>query len=117
MVRNVSSVVLHPEYSKRTVVNTIALLFLEVLTNQNTVLILTDQSQTEFDLNNHIDTICLPGYKQNYDDRQQCYVKGWGKDKFGAEGSYQVVMKEVEIPMVTRDQCQDSLRTTRLGRR
>lgn len=92
---------LHPEYNNRSLVNTIALLFME----------------TEFDLDFHIDTICLPDYKESFDDREECYVKGWGKDKFGPEASWQVVMKEVQLPMVPYDQCQSQLRTTRLGRR
>jgi len=94
--RNVTATVLHPEFNPKTVVNTIALLFLE----------------TEFNLDSHIDTICLPAYQQNFDDRKQCFVKGWGKDIFGPDGSYQVVMKEVDVPMVPHGDCQTMLRNT-----
>merc|ERR1712112_627231 len=51
--------------------------------------------ETPFELANHVDTICLPKYQENFDDRQKCFVKGWGVDKFGEEGVYQVVMMEV----------------------
>merc|ERR1711974_492652 len=42
---------------------------------------------------------------------------GWGKDQFGAAGNYQVVLKEIDLPVVGHDQCEASLRTTRLGKR
>ena len=44
-------------------------------------------------------------------------MKGWGKDTFGKDGEYQVVLKEVSLPVVPRDQCLNWLRATRLGRR
>merc|ERR1719187_2203004 len=99
--RNVKEVVLHPEFNKGNLVNTIAILFLE----------------EEFVLADHIDTICLPDYKDYYADSSECFVKGWGKDHFGADAEYQVVLKEVSLPVVPRDQCVDWLRATRLGKR
>jgi len=38
-------------------------------------------------------------------------------DKVGAAEEYQVVLKGIGLPVVGHDQCQDSLRQTRLGRR
>ena len=38
--------------------------------------------------------------------------QGWGKDIFGPDGSYQVVMKEVDVPMVPHGDCQTMLRNT-----
>ena len=38
--------------------------------------------------------------------------QGWGKDHFGPDASYQVVMKEVQVPMVGHAQCQTQLRAT-----
>merc|ERR1719450_1401824 len=99
--RNVVHVELHPEFNKGNLVNTVALLFLE----------------SDFILADHIDTICLPDYKEKFEDREECFVKGRGKDTFGKEGEYQVVLKEVGLPIVPRDQCLDWLRATRLGRR
>ena len=92
---------LNPEFNKGNLVNTVALLFLE----------------TEFELADHIDTICLPEYQEKFEDRQECFVKGWGKDTFGKDAEYQVVLKEVALPVVPRDQCLNWLRATRLGRR
>jgi len=99
--RGVLEVVLHPEFNQGNLVNTIAILFLE----------------EEFVLADHIDTICLPDYQDYYADSSECYVKGWGKDHFGADAEYQVVLKEVSLPVVPRDQCVDWLRATRLGKR
>ena len=59
LLRNVSSGVTHQEFNPKNLQNTIALLFLE----------------TEFVLDSHVDTICLPQYQQNFDDRQHCFVK------------------------------------------
>lgn len=38
-----------------------------------------------------------------------------GKDLFGKEGKYQVILKRVELPIVPRDKCVRELRKTRLG--
>ena len=34
----------------------------------------------------------------------------------GEKGNYQVILKAVDLPTVPHDQCQNSLRTTRLGK-
>merc|ERR550519_1556737 len=99
--RGVLEVVLHPEFNQGNLVNTIAILFLE----------------EEFVLADHIDAICLPDYQDYYADSSECFVKGWGKDHFGEDAEYQVVLKEVSLPVVPRDQCVDWLRATRLGKR
>ena len=49
--------------------------------------------ETEFDLDFHIDTICLPDYKESFADREECYVKGWGKDKFGPEATVEDIIQ------------------------
>jgi len=99
--RTVNHIVSHAEFNPRNLGNTIALLFVE----------------NDFELADHIDTICLPAYQENFELSKGCYVKGWGKDVFGKEGEYQVVLKEVSLPMVSDAQCLDWLRATRLGRR
>jgi len=99
--RDVTHIVTHPEFNSRNLGNTVALLFLNA----------------EFQLADHIDTICLPQFQGTYDDLSECYVKGWGKDEFGKAGQYQVVLKEIKLPMVHTATCQDFLRRTRLGRR
>merc|ERR1712012_1398860 len=37
-------------------------------------------------------------------DFQTCFATGWGKDQFGAAGNYQVVLKEIDLPVVGHDQ-------------
>ncbi|ODM90248.1 Clotting factor B [Orchesella cincta] len=41
-------------------------------------------------------------------------VKGFGKDAFG-NGKHSYIMKEVDLPIVDQDICEQRLRTTRLG--
>jgi len=69
-----------------------------------------------FVLDYNIDTICLPKPDMKF-RHQTCYAMGWGKDKFGKDGSFQAVLKEVEIRTMDHNDCQDSLRSTRLGSR
>ena len=90
-------IVSHAEFNPRNLGNTIALLFVE----------------NNFELADHIDTICLPAYQvlswsyqfglvlchhlglqENFELSKGCYVKGWGKDVFGKEGEYQVISQK-----------------------
>merc|ERR1712083_226350 len=50
----------------------------------------------------HIDTVCLPQPEELF-DFQTCFATGWGKDQFGAAGNYQVVLKEIDLPVVGHD--------------
>merc|ERR1711936_25556 len=98
--RAVHQVDLHPEFNRRNLANDWALLY----------------TTEPFELQEHIDTICLPEPEEVFEG-QDCFATGWGKDQFGAAGEYQVVLKEIDLPVVGHQQCQDSLRRTRLGRR
>jgi len=98
--RKVRDLRIHPEFNPRNLANDLAVLFLD----------------SPFELDHHIDTVCLPEPGESF-DYNTCFATGWGKDKFGAEGNYQVVLKEVELPVVGRDQCERDLRVTRLGGR
>merc|ERR1711971_1478110 len=98
--RYVQTLDIHPEFNPRNLANDWAVLY----TNQ------------DFDLQAHIDTVCLPEPEEQFDG-QSCFATGRGKDQFGAAGEYQVVLKEIDLPVVGHQQCQDSLRRTRLGKR
>lgn len=98
--REVSSMVVHPQYTKSNLVNDIALLFL----------------RSPVAIEAHINTACLPPQDFNF-DRSRCVASGWGKNVFGKEGKYQVILKKINLPMVPFSQCQNALRTTRLGNR
>merc|ERR1712088_958788 len=79
--RQVAALEIHPEFDARNLKNDFAVLF----------------TSQEFDLDDHIDTACLPQPGDKFDDAT-CFATGWGKDKFGAAG-------------------QDQLRQTRLGKK
>merc|ERR1712165_527128 len=98
--RRVRSVDIHPEFNERNLANDWALLYTE----------------QDFELEEHIDTVCLPQPDDIF-DYQTCHATGWGKDQFGAAGQYQVVLKEVSLPIVGHNQCQETLRNTRFGKR
>ena len=98
--RRVRNVDIHPEFNERNLANDWALLYTE----------------QDFELEEHIDTICLP-HPDDVFDFHTCHATGWGKDQFGAAGQYQVVLKEVSLPIVGHNQCQETLRNTRLGSR
>ncbi|KAG8305069.1 phenoloxidase-activating factor 2-like [Homalodisca vitripennis] len=97
--RVVKEVVIHEGYYARGVFNDIALLFLD----------------NPADIAENVATICLPEQDENMDNRN-CVASGWGKDVFGKEGKNQVILKKVDLPIVRRNQCLESLRQTRLGR-
>merc|ERR550517_310467 len=96
--RQVEVLEIHPEFEARNLRNDFAVLF----------------TTEEFVLDSHIDTACLPQPGETFDGTT-CFATGWGKDKFGDDGEYQVVLKEIDLPVVNDDDCQDSLRKTRLG--
>jgi len=98
--RNVAGLRIHPEFEPRNLFNDFAVLFME----------------KDFDLGVNVDTVCLPQPGDSF-TASECFATGWGKDKFGSAGEYQVVLKEIDLPVVSNPVCQDSLRTTRLGKR
>lgn len=44
----------------------------------------------------------------------RCYTAGWGKNDF-TNGAFQAIIKEVDVPIVDPNTCQNFLRSTRLG--
>jgi hypothetical protein len=90
----------HPDFNPKNLANDWALIY----------------TSKDFELQTHIDTVCLPEPDELFDSTT-CFATGWGKDQFGASGQYQVVLKEIDLPVVGHDQCQAALRSTRLGRR
>lgn len=97
--RAVRSIVIHKGFSKQSLHNDIALLILT----------------SPVDLTDNVNTICLPALNTRYSD-QRCFVSGWGKDSYGVTGSYQTILKKVEVPVISHDACQRQLRQTILGK-
>jgi len=98
--RFVKDLTMHPEFDGRNLQNDFALLF----------------TAEDFELSSHVDTACLPNPDELFEENT-CFATGWGKDRFGSAGNYQVVLKEIDLSVVNHDQCEDSLRKTRLGKR
>jgi len=93
-----ADVQIHPEFNPRNLANDFALIFM----------------QEDYNLDYHIDTVCLPQPNNEF-NFETCFATGWGKDKFGAEGEYQVILKEIGLSVVPKDTCENKLRGTRLG--
>lgn len=97
--RYVKDIIYHEQFNKGSLYNDVALLFLEV----------------PFSFKLNIQPICLPNKGEEF-ELDRCYATGWGKNKFGKEGEYQVILKKIDLPVVENVQCQNNLRETRLGR-
>lgn len=98
--RRVREVIIHEHFNKGSLKNDVALLILD----------------QPFDLAENIQPVCLPPKNHNFEG-SKCFASGWGKNVFGKEGKYQVILKKVELPIVAHNACQTSLRSTRLGAR
>ncbi|KAL7639535.1 UNVERIFIED_CONTAM: hypothetical protein RMT77_010036 [Armadillidium vulgare] len=96
--RFVTHVIIHPEYNEGSLWNDFAILVLEA----------------PFVLGPNVDTICLPNHGEIF-DHVSCYATGWGKDKFGREGRFQNILKQVSLKVVPHGICEKALRSTRLG--
>ncbi|KAM3957636.1 phenoloxidase-activating factor 2-like [Aphomia sociella] len=99
--RDVETVEIHKDYSQGTLYYDIAVLFLS----------------TPLELTPNIGVACLPPAKEHAEAGTRCIATGWGKDKFGKEGSYQTILKKVEVPVVEHRSCLKLLQNTRLGTR
>ncbi|CAH0403879.1 unnamed protein product [Chilo suppressalis] len=98
--RDVGSMEIHKDFDGGKLFYDIALLFLT----------------KPMDLAPNVGVACLPLPKQKAIPGTRCFATSWGKDKFGKEGRYQVILKKVELPVVEPKQCRDLLRKTRLGK-
>ncbi|RZF44952.1 hypothetical protein LSTR_LSTR001913 [Laodelphax striatellus] len=66
-------------------------------------------------MSEYINTVCIPP-QSTVPIFATCTATGWGKDEYGKEGKYQVIMKKVDLPIVPRNVCEAKLRQTRLGK-
>lgn len=96
----VREVIVHESFNKRNLANDIALLIME----------------QPFVLAANIQPVCLPPVNTKFDG-QNCVASGWGKNIFGKEGKYQVILKKVQLPIVSHDKCEADLHKTRLTHR
>lgn len=99
--RDISEIYLHSGFNPMTLQNDIALLRLS----------------DPLELAEHINVICMPEQDESFDAYKNCVANGWGKDVFGREGRYAVILKLVEIDMIPYNTCSMLLKRTRLGSR
>jgi hypothetical protein len=99
---NASHISIHPAFDGKNLQNDFALIHLK----------------EEFALTQHINTMCLPDplYDEVSYEKEDCFATGWGKDKFGSDGEYQVILKQVQMDVVEHDTCEDKFQKSRLGR-
>lgn len=62
---------------------------------------------------NHINSACLPTAATAFTG-QNCWVAGFGTNAF-VNGALATTLREVDLPVVDGNTCQNLLRTTRLG--
>lgn len=97
--REVKSVTIYPQYYAGALYNDIALLILK----------------SPFEIAENVNVICFP--KLNHvTSNSRCVAAGWRKDVFGKKGKYQVIFKKIVLPIVENNDCQEKLRSTRLGK-
>ncbi|KAF2356347.1 Serine proteases trypsin domain [Trinorchestia longiramus] len=97
---DVIAIFVHPEFYPGNLLNDIALIKI--------------QQPVDFNSNPHIAPVCLPQEGDVFTGHR-CWVTGWGKDGFVSSSRYQNTLKEVDVPMLSTGDCQQRLRTTRLG--
>lgn len=97
--KEIRDLIIHPEFVAGNLINDIALLRLDSPVDPSLP---------------HVNPACLPTIDETF-DRQHCTVTGWGKDSFGQKGSFQAVLREVDLPVVGHQECESALRSTRLG--
>lgn len=96
--RYVNEIFIHDKFYKDTLQHDIALIFLK----------------EPFHLIGNVRTVCLPPKYYTFDNAH-CYASGWGKDVYGKEGKYSVILKKRQLPIVKHKHCEQLLRETRLG--
>ncbi|KAK2715094.1 phenoloxidase-activating factor 2-like isoform X2 [Artemia franciscana] len=96
----VTDIRIHPFFNPANLKNDIALLKLPEAVN--------------FAAAPHVAPVCIPNFAQR-NEGKRCWVTGWGKDAFGAGGQFQYILRKVDIPILHASDCENRLRSTRLG--
>lgn len=100
---NVRELIVHPAFQASSLANDIALIRMELNLDAQTT--------------PHIAPACLAYQDADSFAGQRCWIAGWGKDAFGANGQYQSQLKKVDLPVVARSDCEMALRhQTKLGK-
>lgn len=94
---NIKIIVTHPQFYSAALFNDIAVVILNAPVKQNV----------------NVVPICIPQQGLIFPPGIRCIGTGWGKNSFG--GTYQSELRKVEVPIVNRIDCQNRLRTSKLG--
>nr|XP_023029934.1 serine protease 44-like [Leptinotarsa decemlineata] len=95
--RKAEKILIHPNFHPASLRNDIALIVLDA----------------PFQLMQNVGLICLPRQGTVF-EQGICIAAGWGKNSH-KKGTYQPILQKVSLPIVPRDNCVKSLRTTVLG--
>merc|ERR1712080_463564 len=79
-----SNFVVHPLFNSQNLFNDYAILF----------------TTADFTMDHNVDTICLPQPGESF-ITEDCFATGWGKDKFGKGGEYQVIPRRLAFQLWT----------------
>ncbi|XP_056644271.1 phenoloxidase-activating factor 2-like [Diorhabda sublineata] len=94
----VDDVIIHPKYLPQALYNDIAILILK----------------SPLELDEHVNTVCLPPQNFVAVDSGRGYSMGWGRiDKNSNETA--VLLKKIDLPSIPRENCERMLRKTRFG--
>ncbi|KAH8354883.1 hypothetical protein KR093_000329, partial [Drosophila rubida] len=103
-VRRIKQIIRHEDFDPQAYFNDIALLVLD----------------DSVPIQPHIQPLCLPPAETAALQAQlrdaQCYATGWGKRLPGSSRN-EHLLKRIDLPLVSRAECQAMLRVTDLGRR
>jgi len=81
---------------------------------QNDIAVLTLDQPVNLASAPHVNPVCPANFQANYFGKR-CWVAGWGKDAFGPPGNFQYILKKVDVPVLDFNDCEQRLRSTRLG--
>ncbi|KAB0800457.1 hypothetical protein PPYR_06197 [Photinus pyralis] len=89
--RNVTTIIVHPEYKRNPLLYDLALLILD----------------SPVTIMGNVDVVCLPDKNQLVDNNLSCVSGGWG-----TKGKFYNLLQKVELPIVDTESCQTRLHTS-----
>ncbi|XP_067004211.2 phenoloxidase-activating factor 2 [Anabrus simplex] len=95
----VSRVIIHENFNERGVLNDIAVL----------------KTSEAFRADSNVGIVCLTKIADYFPPQKRCIVAGWGYGTYDLEPT-DTVMRQVVVPLVSREHCQNQLRRTALSR-
>ncbi|XP_057335495.1 phenoloxidase-activating factor 2-like [Microplitis mediator] len=91
-------VIIHPKFKSKTAPNNLAVIRLS--------------ESVPLAISPHINIACLPQGAPK--PKRRCWVSGWNEEDFDPSGRFNKPLKEVDVPIVDANICEERLQTTRL---